>query len=150
MMLKLKDLIYLSLQAVLFVLYVIPVQVEVSLLIDVSGWFWWAFIGIGVIIGLLALLQLNTNLSPFPSPKHDSTLMTSGVFKYIRHPIYTAILLVCFSYAMLNSNSWKLIISFCLLILFWFKSTYEEQLLRKKFPDYKAYQSKTGRFFPKF
>ncbi|QSS97437.1 methyltransferase family protein [Psychroflexus sp. ALD_RP9] len=129
---KLKDIIYVSLQAVLFVFYVIPVQIEVSLLIDLSGWFWWIFIGIGVIIGLLALLQLKTNLSPFPSPKHHSTLITSGVFKYIRHPIYTAILMVCFSYAMLSSNGWKLMVTIGLFVLFWLKSNYEEQLLQKK------------------
>jgi protein-S-isoprenylcysteine O-methyltransferase Ste14 len=66
----------------------------------------------------------------------------------MRHPIYSGILLFVFGYAIYSQNEYRLIIAVALLILFYFKSSYEERLLKRKFPNYTYYQQKTGRFFP--
>lgn len=104
----------------------------------------------GGIIMTLALLQLNKNLSPFPTPKESASLLQNGLFKYMRHPIYTGIILLFLGYSVSQNSVYKLLISLLLVILFYLKSNYEEQLLEQKFPDYKQYRNKTGMFFPWF
>jgi len=143
------DYILVSLQAALLILFVL----DVSMLELVSP----AYLkGIALVIAILgfvlliiALLQLNRNLSPFPTPKKNSQLIQNGIYKYIRHPIYTGILLGCFGYSLYVDSSYKILISVLLLLLFIIKSRYEEKKLKQKFKTYSAYMKKTGRFFPK-
>lgn len=104
----------------------------------------------GGLIILLALLQLNKNLSPFPTPKNNSTLLENGLYKYTRHPIYSGIILLFIGFSVYQNSWYKLLISLLLVILFYLKSVYEEQRLEQKFPEYKNYKTKTGRFFPWF
>nr|MBC7613421.1 isoprenylcysteine carboxylmethyltransferase family protein [Pseudopedobacter sp.] len=102
----------------------------------------------GLIILVLALLQLNKNISPFPTPKANSELVTNGLYSWMRHPIYSGILLFVFGYAIYSQIEFRFLISVALLFLFYFKSSYEEKLLKEKFPDYTNYQHQTRRFFP--
>ena len=104
----------------------------------------------GFIIILISILQLNTNLSIFPTPRKDGELVISGLFKYVRHPIYSGILMTTFFFALYSHSGYRLIIFLLLVILFYFKSNYEEKALTKKFPAYSSYRASTGRFFPKF
>lgn len=105
---------------------------------------------IGLVLVLVALLQLNTNLSPFPSPKKGANLVTGGVFAFARHPIYSGILFMAFGISVWLGSGYKLLISVFLFILFHLKSRYEEQRLTEAFPHYPVYRKNTGRFFPKF
>lgn len=105
---------------------------------------------VGALLIFLAFIQLNKNLSPFPSPKSNANLITSGVFKYIRHPIYTGIFLLAIGLGLYFNSGFKIIVAILLLLLFYFKSNYEEKQLLLKFPKYKKYRQATGRFFPKF
>ncbi|TBW27607.1 isoprenylcysteine carboxylmethyltransferase family protein [Gramella sp. KN1008] len=150
MNLKSKDLILVGLQAILFVLYIFDLQVlqlsfptfikDTSLVLVI----------LGGLIFILALLQLKDNLSPFPSPKSNSELVQTGLYKFVRHPIYSGILIAFTGFAIFTFSGFRLIITMLLYVLFEFKSAYEEKLLMKRFGTYKAYRKKTGRFFPKF
>ena len=106
--------------------------------------------GLGFLLIIIALLQLNTNLSPFPKPKDNAILITSGVYKYVRHPIYSGILVALFFLAFYFSSSYKIIIVLLLVLLFWYKSKYEEEQLCLKYSNYRDYRQHTGRFSPKF
>lgn len=103
---------------------------------------------LGGLLIILALLQLNKNLSPFPTPKDTTTLLQNGLYKYMRHPIYTGIILFFTGFSLYQNSFYKLGISLLLVVLFHFKSNYEEQRLEQKFPKYKLYKNKTGKFFP--
>ncbi len=102
--------------------------------------------GLGLILGISALLQISTKLSPFPTPVVDSRLLTHGAYAIARHPIYTSILTITLGYAVYDESLFKFIIFMALWILFYFKSNYEEQLLLEKFPEYSIYKIKTRRF----
>jgi protein-S-isoprenylcysteine O-methyltransferase Ste14 len=104
---------------------------------------------IGCMIALLTVFELKTNLTVFPTPTQKAVLLTQGFFRFCRHPIYTGILMFAFGYALYNYSLYKLFISGFLLIWFYLKSNYEEEQLSQKFKDYKSYQDKVGRFFPK-
>lgn len=149
MRIKIKDIIYVSIQFILFASYLFEVK---KLRFDLPGFIDFIMLPIiaaGIAIIAISLLQLNKNLSPFPSPKENSELITTGLFSKIRHPIYSGILLLAFSFAFYQNSGFKILISFFLLILFYFKTGYEEKQLSLKFPEYKNYKKTAGRFFPK-
>ena len=69
MTLKTQDYLFVGIQFVLFAAFLLPLE---SFLIPIPVWLTYAGIAVGI-IGLiicgLAVVQLNTNLSPFPTPK---------------------------------------------------------------------------------
>lgn len=104
---------------------------------------------LGTLMLMIALLQLNTYLSPFPTPKPGARLQSQGLYKYIRHPIYAGILWAVFGGSLYLESGYKLLVSSALLILFYRKTKYEEKRLMQAYPDYVAYRKTAGRFLPK-
>ncbi|MBK8668305.1 MAG: isoprenylcysteine carboxylmethyltransferase family protein [Saprospiraceae bacterium] len=104
----------------------------------------------GGITALASMIQLNRNLTAFPTPKEKAFLYTGGLYGFVRHPIYTGVILIFLGLTFYSLSVYKLLITCSLVILFYFKSDYEEQQLKKKYQDYEEYKNKTGRFFPKF
>jgi protein-S-isoprenylcysteine O-methyltransferase Ste14 len=144
-----KDYLLVGLQGILFVAYVLDITIiDLKIPPKVKGA---AFIisGIGALVFMIAMLQLNKNLSPFPTPKSNAQLIQNGLYKYVRHPIYTGILLSFMGYAIYVASLYKLIITILLLFVFIVKSIYEEKKLIGHFNNYVSYKKKTGRFFPK-
>ncbi|MBE0392833.1 protein-S-isoprenylcysteine O-methyltransferase Ste14 [Flavobacterium sp. 7E] len=143
-----KDYLFVSIQFLLFGLYAFDFlpSFELPQSLKILGL---VVAIIGFIISALSVLQLNKNLTVFPTPKTDSELITFGMYKLSRHPIYTGLILFTFGYAFYKVSFLKLVIAFVLLLLFYFKTKYEEQQLLQKFSDYKEYQKKVNRFFPK-
>ncbi len=143
-----KDISYVLIPLLLFITYLFrisSIDFHVNLIVQYAG-LALAITGAGLI--LISFINLNNNLTPFPSPKSNSTLITTGVYKYIRHPIYTGILLSTAGYAVYSDNTLRLIICTALLILFLSKAGYEETLLIKKFPDYNNYKLRTAALLP--
>jgi len=149
MKLNTKDTVFVVLQFILFAVYCFKIELinfKVNPLISNTGLL---LIVLGVLLGIISLLQLNKNLSPFPTPKSNSTLITHGIYKHIRHPIYSGITFFLFGFGLYSGSTFKILISLLLLILFYFKSKYEEKLLSNKYSNYKTYRKTTGRFLPK-
>lgn len=143
------DYIYVAIQLILFVIYIIPTTALRFSTYEILKNIGLITLILGVLIGIISLLQLNKNLSPFPTPVSGSELIRGGAYKYIRHPIYTGILFALFGYGLHIGSGYKLIITSALLILFFFKSKYEEKKLTSIFIDYPIYKKRTGRFLPK-
>ncbi|MDX1754310.1 MAG: isoprenylcysteine carboxylmethyltransferase family protein [Salinimicrobium sediminis] len=145
-----KDKIFVGLQLLLFIAYLLEVEMLMFRISENMHKLALFCGGIGLVLVLVALLQLKTSLSPFPSPKKGTKLIIGGVFVFARHPIYAGILFMAFGISVWLGSGYKLIISVLLYLLFFFKSRYEEQLLQETFPEYVEYKKHTGRFFPKF
>lgn len=107
------------------------------------------FAAMGLAIAVFSLIHLNRSLTVLPTPKKGGELIESGLYRWVRHPIYTGIILLVFGYAAATGSGHKLIMALCLLLLFYLKSTYQEKQLMKKYPTYAYYRRRTGRFFPK-
>ena len=103
---------------------------------------------LGFALLVLAGLNLGRNLTPLPKPKTDAQLVTTGIFAWMRHPIYSALLLLTFGAALERGDLIALILSVCLTILLEFKSRCEESWLLEQFPEYAAYRSRVKKFLP--
>jgi protein-S-isoprenylcysteine O-methyltransferase Ste14 len=144
---KTNDYIFVGIQLLLFAAYVLEFPI-----LNYSRPAWLGYLGLllsvgGVCTGVLALLQMKTSFSPFPTPTAAGELVTSGMFAWARHPIYTSILLGAFGFALYAGSGYRVLIGLTLLTLFYFKSSYEEQLLTNRYPGYAAYKKEVGRFF---
>ncbi len=142
----LKDYAFVMVQVLLFIAYFLPLRVSYF---QLPGWLCYSglvLLGVSILFGGIALFQLNTKLSPFPSPVASGKLITSGAYRISRHPIYTALLFSGLGYAIYGSSVYKVVITLLLLILFYYKSVYEERLLQERFPEYEDYQKRTPRF----
>ena len=145
-----KDHLFVGLQFLLFLLYFIDFK---TVSFQIPSWLEFLSLCLsilGVAILLVGMLQLNKNLSPFPSPKSHAHLVQTGLYKYVRHPIYTGILIAFLFYGIYSGSFFRILITFMLFILFHFKTRYEEEQLRDRYSEYVNYQKKTGRFFPVF
>lgn len=145
---KIKDLVYVTLQFSLILRYFLIPRFLAFELPNYIQLFAFILSMLGLLIIALALIQLNKNLTPFPSPKANSVLIKEGLYQYVRHPIYTGIIFFVFFYSLSTLHLARLIVALILYGLFYFKSKYEEAMLINKFDDYKNYQKQTGRFFP--
>ena len=78
-------------------------------------------------------------------------LCTLGPFKWFRHPMYAAWITFVLPGAALYLNSWIILFFVILLHPIWHLLVIrEEKMMFEKFHDaYRAYEARTGRFFPR-
>jgi len=145
-----KDFIYIAAQFLLFAIYFIDYTQPLYSINYLVSIVLWILVFIGAIIIILGIVNLNDNLTIFPKPKNDSDLISHGIYKYVRHPIYTGILLVMISYGLQTGSPIKWLVTCVLAIIFYFKSSLEEKYLLTRHEVYSTYQKKTGRFLPKW
>lgn len=90
------------------------------------------------------------NWSVLPQPLANAQLIKTGPYAWMRHPIYTTVLLACFVFVLHNLNLINLVAWCALLLVLNVKARYEERLLKKAMDEYADYmQSVTSRFLPK-
>jgi protein-S-isoprenylcysteine O-methyltransferase Ste14 len=142
---------YVAVQFLLIaLLFTAPRQAEpygaISDLIGIVGV---AVIALGAVILVTSFVRLGRSLTANPVPKDNGVLVTSGLYGRVRHPIYFGLLVLAFG-VVLDAGWWpQIIIALMLYFLLNIKAQFEEDLLRKKYPEYKAYALKTPRFFPR-
>lgn len=94
--------------------------------------------------------NLGKNLTDTVVTRRDHTLVTSGPYRYVRHPFYVAGALG-FLGGSLAMASGFLLLSGCVPLAFLVARTRieEEKLIERFGDDYRRYMQATGRFFPK-
>ena len=146
------DLLFVALQFLLFALFFINKRFfdfdrPNSLFVDIPAIL---IMLCGIIVIVMAIVNLNENLTPFPTPKENASLVMTGVYHYLRHPIYTGILLAMTGYTIYTLSVERLLFTIAMFVVFHYKSKLEEELLFEKFPHYEDYMARTGRFIPRF
>jgi protein-S-isoprenylcysteine O-methyltransferase Ste14 len=107
-----------------------------------------AVIGIGVVTAARGASDLGTSLTPMPRPLEDATLVETGIYARIRHPIYAGVAAVCFGWAILSGSRPAAALSVVEAAIFWAKAGVEEAWLRDRYAGYVAYARRTHRFIP--
>ncbi|MDP1677440.1 MAG: isoprenylcysteine carboxylmethyltransferase family protein [Bacteroidota bacterium] len=104
---------------------------------------------LGGVIGALAIVTMRlNNLRVQPIPKQDAELITSGIYNYIRHPMYSSVLLMMLPFVIHTPDQISLALYFLLVSTLIIKLHYEERLLEQKFPLYTKYMERTYRLIP--
>ena len=100
-------------------------------------WWAWGIFCTGMLILLWAALSLGVdNLTVMPDPRAGSTLRVRGIYRFVRHPMYTAVLL-CGAALAFGAPSASRATAFvaCIIVLL-LKIRHEEALLTLRHPDY--------------
>jgi len=110
-----------------------------------------AFLLVGTSVALAAWTLLHNRPGNFnirPTPKVRGVLVTTGPYRWIRHPMYTSVLLGGAALAWTSSTFIGWVTWSALAIVLLKKSTLEERWMREKHPGYAAYLLRTKRFLP--
>jgi protein-S-isoprenylcysteine O-methyltransferase Ste14 len=103
----------------------------------------------GLAVMLWARVILGRNWSADVALKEGHELVTSGPYRWVRHPIYSGLLLMALGWAVWRgrySGFWGLAV---LLLLFWIKARAEEQLMIQHFGDaYRSYKARVKALIP--
>lgn len=103
---------------------------------------------VGVVALVMGIVNLGRSLTPLPTPIDHAVLRVNGLYRWVRHPIYSGIIALALGVTM-RSASWA-VAGATLGLIGWFmaKARFEEHHLRRRYPDYAAYAAKTPRFVP--
>lgn len=114
----------------------------------VIGWIGAGVVVIGIGVAIWARLVLGRNWSPRPSRKEEHELVTGGPYAFVRHPIYTGMLLAMFGSA-LTGSFFALGIFILAGVVFLARIPREERIMLDLFPtEYPLYQARTKRLIP--
>ena len=104
---------------------------------------------VGLVILALSIFKLGGSLTASPIPKNDSQLKTDGLYKWMRHPIYTGLIATSLGLAIEAESLLSILVALVLIALLSYKAKWEETFLLERYPEYRTYMSKTGRFVPR-
>lgn len=107
-----------------------------------------ALILAGVLLLVAAFFRLGRNLTPLPHPKANSTLVQTGPYRLVRHPMYTGGIALTYGWALYVGSWLTLVYATVLLIFLDFKSAREERWLVEKFTEYPGYQRRVRKLIP--
>ncbi|QKO21805.1 isoprenylcysteine carboxylmethyltransferase family protein [Rhodoferax sp. BAB1] len=109
---------------------------------------WAAAAGALLLFGWTLRANRLGNFNIHPRPRVGGTLVTSGPYAWIRHPMYTAFLLGTFALARTADGGAAWLAWWALSLVLWFKSTLEERWMLAQHPGYAHYREQTKRFVP--
>ena len=122
--------------------------------LDLSNWVRWLGVGIGIlcVLGIYWLFSsIGSGITPTSATRTEHKLVTNGIYRYIRHPLYTVGSSMFVAFGMMADNWFIAILGILTFILMAIRTPKEEANLIEKFGDeYREYMKHTGRYFPKF
>jgi protein-S-isoprenylcysteine O-methyltransferase Ste14 len=98
----------------------------------------------GLGLGYWAGRTLGSSLTPYPVPSDRSTLVEQGPYRFVRHPLYLAGLLVFVGYGCISTVPATAVVPL-LAVLWHFKAGVEERHLAMRFPGYDDYRRRVLR-----
>jgi protein-S-isoprenylcysteine O-methyltransferase Ste14 len=115
---------------------------------------WWiglALTAIGVGISIWARISLGANWSGLVTLKKRHELIRVGLYQWVRHPIYTGILLAALGTVLIKGHTRAWLGLAVLWVTFYLKARREERFLRQEFgAGYDEHARHTGMFLPKW
>ena len=96
---------------------------------------------IAFIIMLVSIKDLGRNLSPFPRPIKNSNLVTTGIYRFTRHPMYYSLILISIGVFIIKLSIYYLFLTTSLALVIKFKIALEEKYLMNKYKNYLLYKN---------
>ena len=121
--------------------------------VELPVWLRWLGVGIGLTAGTLLVVvmrSLGTNLTDTVVTREHHTLVTSGPYRWVRHPFYAAAALAVTADSLVTENWFLAVTGAATIALLVMRTGTEEQRLIARFGDaYTDSMGRTGRFLPR-
>lgn len=128
-------------QAVILVAWFAALSVRV----DVPGWVrgaGWVLTLAGGTLAVAGLVGLGRNLTPYPEPVSDGSLVEHGIYRIVRHPIYGGIAIGAVGGGLAFGSLAASGVGLALLGFFGVKAAREERRLEAAYPAYMQYRQR--------
>lgn len=108
----------------------------------------WVLLTLGGALGIAGVVHLGAARTAFPRPLRQRALVTSGVYAWVRHPLYSSVMVASTGWALIGSSWASLGCAIFLAVFLDAKARREERWLRVVYPDYAAYARRVRRMVP--
>jgi protein-S-isoprenylcysteine O-methyltransferase Ste14 len=104
----------------------------------------------GSAVNVLGRMRLGSNWANHVTVYEHQTLVSTGVFGLVRHPLYTSLIWMFIGAALVYHNAAALAATLLVFVpAVRYRASMEERLLSQQFPEYPAYQRRVGMLFPR-
>jgi len=93
------------------------------------------FLALGGFFGTGGVISLGRNLTPFPKPRETGELVTTGIYRYVRHPIYTGLVFGTLGWSLIISNLYGVIVVAILFLVLMQNPARKKSGLSNDFPN---------------
>ena len=117
------------------------------------GWsrmpFWWVYVGAALFIPAFVLIAWTGSVNPFAEAtvriqaERGHKVVESGPYRFVRHPMYVGILVMCAAAPLVLGSLWALTVSAVVAMLFILRTALEDRALRRELPGYEDYAART-------
>lgn len=105
-------------------------------------------IGFGGFLAVRGVVDLREALTALPHPRQGASLVDTGAYGLVRHPIYGGIIIGALGWGLATASPLAVAGAAGLLAFFRLKSAREEAWLEARYPAYPAYRARTRRMLP--
>ncbi|HET6594446.1 MAG TPA: isoprenylcysteine carboxylmethyltransferase family protein [Anaerolineales bacterium] len=121
--------------------------------IGLPEWVRWLGVGVGILcaLGVYWLFSsIGSGITPTSATRKQHQLVTSGPYRWVRHPLYTLGSSLFIAFGMMADNWFIALLGILAFVAMASRTPKEESNLIEKFGDeYLDYMKRTGRYFPK-
>jgi protein-S-isoprenylcysteine O-methyltransferase Ste14 len=103
---------------------------------------------LGGALFIAGLVRLGKGLTPLPYPRPGASLVDTGPYAIVRHPMYGGGLVLALGWALFGRSWLTLGYVIVLFVFLDLKSRREEKWLAEKFPTYRSYQARIRKLIP--
>jgi protein-S-isoprenylcysteine O-methyltransferase Ste14 len=108
-----------------------------------------ACLALAAVVGGLALLALGSATRVHPVPDARTPLQVSGIYAWVRHPMYAAVLLACTGVTLSTGRALSLVSVVALAVVLAIKARFEDRMLQEKFGwQFSVYASRVPALLP--
>ncbi len=103
---------------------------------------------LGALLILLGFVSLRAVVQIAPEPRHDGHLVRSGIYRWLRHPMYTGILALIVGLFLRRPTIAVAIVGAAVIAFLVVKTRFEETLLNERYREYSEYRKHTAGILP--
>ena len=104
---------------------------------------------VAILLGLWSIVVMRVgNFNITPNPKQQGVLIQQGPYRWVRHPMYLALILLAIALIGYHFTWLRLVIGLILAVDLVVKLNYEERLLVRHFSNYEQFRQQTWRLVP--
>ena len=105
-------------------------------------------VALGGVLAVVAGTGLGRALTPTPVPRDSAELTTTGVYGFVRHPLYSGLLVLGLGLVVIGASWLHVLAWVALLVLLAAKARVEEWMLLERYDGYAQYAARVGRLVP--